>query len=131
MEKSTKGESLQRHESGQPERVQQRPTVAPRVDIFENEHEVLLIADLPGVDKGDLNINLDKDQLTLIGTRHAEARGTELGSEFRDVDFHRVFVIPAGIDSTKITADLKQGVLYLHLPKSEAVKPRHIAIRAG
>lgn len=131
MEKtSTKGEALQRHESGQPERVQQRPSMAPRVDIFENDQEVLLIADLPGVEKEHLNINVEKDQLTLWGGRRQEVVGTPLSGEFMDIDYHRAFIVPPGIDVDKISADLRQGVLYLHLPKSEAVKPRQITVKS-
>lgn len=132
MEKTTpKSESLQKHESGQAERVTQRPSVVPRVDIFENDQELLLVADLPGVTRDDLRINLDNDQLILEGTRREETKGTVLAGEFRDIDYHRAFLVPQGIDIDKINADLKQGVLYLHLPKSESVKPRQITVKAG
>jgi len=131
MERISKAEGLQRRESGQPERVQDRPSRAPRVDIFENDQEVLLIADLPGVDKGNLNIHLDEDQLTLFGMCGEEVKGSVLSAEFRAVDYQRTFLVPAGIEGTKISADLRHGVLYLHLPKSEAVKPRQITVKAG
>lgn len=128
---SAKSSALQRQESGQPERVTQRPSVTPRVDIFENDQEVLLIADLPGVSNNNLHINLDNEQLTIEGTREEHVKGTALASEFRDTDYHRTFLVPQGIDVDKIRAELRQGVLHLHLPKSEALRPRQITVTAG
>jgi HSP20 family molecular chaperone IbpA len=132
MDKGTrKSEALQKQETGQPERVQQRPSVAPRVDIFENDQEVLLIADLPGVEPDSLHIHLEQDQLVINASRQEEAPGTALSGEFQNIDFHRAFLVPQGLDSDKISANLKDGVLHLHLPKSEAVRPRQIAVKAG
>jgi HSP20 family protein len=132
MEKqSTKGGTLQRQEPGTPERVQQRPSVTPSVDIYENDSELLLVADLPGVTRDNLKIHLDHEQLSIEGSRHTERAGSPLAEEFRQVDYHRAFVVPQGIDVDKINADLRQGVLYLHLPKSEAIKPRQITVKAG
>ena len=54
-----------------------------------------------------------------------------MAQEYRDTDFRRSFAVPSGIDGAKIYAELKSGVLRLHLPKSEALKPREIAVRAG
>jgi HSP20 family protein len=112
------------------EAVQQRPAVAPRVDIFENKDEVLLVADMPGVSKEGLNIHLDHEQLTVEGRVLAETAGRLLAREWRPFDFRRSFLVPKGIDAEKVSAELKQGVLYLHLPKSEAVKPRRVPVQA-
>jgi HSP20 family molecular chaperone IbpA len=124
-------DKLEKYEDKTPERVQQRAWVAPRVDIYENEDEVLLVADVPGVDKDGLTIDLDKDQLTLEGHVKEQAPGEALGREFQPVDYRRSFIVPSGIDASKITAELKNGVLTLHLTKSEALKPRQIVVRAG
>jgi HSP20 family molecular chaperone IbpA len=51
--------------------------------------------------------------------------------EFRDCEYRRRFAVPGGIDAAKISAELKDGVLRLHLPKSDALKPRQIAVRSG
>ena len=64
---------------------------------------------------------------------HSPARrqGAALREEFATFDYRRAFIVPAGIDADRVTADLKQGVLWLHLPKSSALKPRQIAVKAG
>ena len=79
----------------------------------------------------NLSINLDKDELTVEATASESDRPSPLRGEFAPRNYRRAFVIPPGIDGEKVTADLKNGVLWLHLPKSEALKPRQIAVRAG
>ncbi len=113
------------------ERVSERPVVAPRVDIYENEHEFLVLADMPGVKKDALDIRVDKDQLTLEGRRNEGPERAPLALEQRPVNFRRSFVLPGGIDVDKIDARLDAGVLRLSLPKSAALKPRTIPVRVG
>ena len=108
----------------------ERPTVAPRVDVFENKDELLLAADLPGADQSTLKLHLDKDELTIDASTTAEADGNILEREFQPVNYHRSFRVPKGIDHAKVDADMKEGVLWLHLRKSEAVKPRQIEVKA-
>jgi len=110
----------------------QRGTIAPACDIYENKEEILLLADLPGVTPASLSIHLDKGELTVHARREVSAQHTSLiASEFRDADYQRRFAVPSGIDGAKINAELKDGVLHLHLPKSEALKPREITVRGG
>jgi len=99
-----------------PEAVRQRPAVAPAVDVFENKDEVLLVADLPGVDTESLKVNVEDERLVIEARRG-------------DWDYRRSFVMPDGIDHDKILAKLTNGVLELHLPKAPAVKPRRIEVR--
>jgi len=108
-----------------------RRTVTPACDIYENKEEVLLLADLPGVAPDALKINLDNDELTLEARRDLPGEGALLSAEYRACDYRRSFVVPSGIDASKIAAELKNGILHLHLPKSEDVKPRQISVRAG
>jgi len=110
---------------------QQLPQVAPEVDIFENEHEILLYADMPGVGKEDIAINIDNGKMTLSGTRRIQTNGATAWREFGDVEYRRNFAVPQSIDTSKVSAELKDGQLCLHLPKSEAAKPRQIEITAG
>jgi len=124
-------EKMEKYEESRPENVEDRPWVTPRVDIFENDQELLLKADVPGVREGSLDIRLDQEELTFSGRREELDAGTPLGREFRMVDYRRTFLVPTGIDHGKVTAELKNGVLWLHLPKSEAVKPRQITVKAG
>ena len=105
--------------------------VAPPVDVYENREEFLLIADMPGTTKEDLRIHLDKGQLTFDARRAEPEDGRRLASESRGTQYHRAFSVPQGIDVDKVTADLRDGVLRVHLPKSAAIKPRQIQVRSG
>jgi len=109
----------------------QRPAITPACDIYESDDEVLLVADMPGVDAGALKINIDKGELTLEANRPLSSQGTYLEAEVRDCDFRRRFMLPSGIDASKINAELTNGVLRLHLPKSESLKARQISVKAG
>ena len=122
---------MTKREEHRPERVAERPAVAPRVDVFENKDELLLIADLPGVSEGNLKIHLDEEELTIEGRPDEERTESALQREFRPFDYRRSFVVPTGIDRNLIKAELTNGVLWLHLPKSDALKPRRIEVKAG
>lgn len=111
--------------------VHQLPVIAPAVDIFENETEILLHADMPGVKKDDIVINIDNGKMTLSGTRRLPGTGAVTWREFADTEYRRTFSVPQSIDVNKVHAELKDGVLRLHLPKSEAARPRQIEIKAG
>ena len=107
------------------------PTVGPLVDIYENEDEILLHADMPGVEKDNITVNVDNGTLTLSAVRKLETKGAVTWEEFGDVEYKRSFSVPQTIDVSMVDAELKDGVLRLHLPKSEAAKPRQIEIKAG
>ena len=111
-------------------RRQEMARVAPVVDIYENEDEILLQADMPGVTKEQVTINVDNGKLEISGTRKLQSKGTSTWQEFGDVEYRRVFSVPQSIDVGKVNAELKEGVLKLHLPKTEAAKPRTIQISA-
>lgn len=123
--------SMQTRANDAPEKLEQRPTTAPLVDIYENSDELLVVADLPGVAKDKMTINFDKGQLTIEGRRTPSTGSGLLAAEYRPLDFYRTFLVPQGIDTDKITAELQQGVLRVHLPKSASLKPRQIVIKAG
>jgi HSP20 family protein len=127
----SKNTELAHREESMPDRNRKIPTVTPPVDIYENDDEILLFADMPGVEKEQISINLDKGKLTLSGTRKVETVGAANWTEFGDAEFVRTFSVPQTIDVEKVNAELKDGVLCLHLPKNEAVKPRQIEIKAG
>ncbi len=122
---------LVKREESLPERSREIPAVAPLVDIYENDDEILLHVDMPGVDKKDITVNIDNGRLALGGVRKLETSGATQWEEFGDVEFQRTFSVPQTIDAEKIDAELKDGVLRLHLPKSEAAKPRQIEIKAA
>jgi HSP20 family protein len=106
-------------------------TFTPRVDIFETEDELLLYADLPGVRPEDVDMRFENGELTLHGRCGPRQADVEyLAAEYGVGDFYRVFTIAETIDSEKISAEMKDGVLTVHLPKAEAVKPRRITVKA-
>ena len=124
-------QDLKVREEALSERKRPIPTVAPLVDILENNDEILLFADMPGVDKKDITINIDNGRLALSGVREVSPVGAANWEEFGDVEYRRTFSVPQTIDVARVNAELKEGVLLLHLPKSEAAKPRQIEIKAG
>jgi len=124
-------QDLKVREEALSERKRPIPTVAPLVDILENNDEILLYADMPGVDKKDITINIDNGRLALSGIREVSPIGAANWEEFGDVEYRRTFSVPQTIDVARVNAELKDGVLLLHLPKSEAAKPRQIEIKAG
>lgn len=103
--------------------------VLPEVNIFENKDGYVLEAEMPGVNKDGLEITLEGNEITIIGHRQSETLKAEvLYRESRPADYRRVFELDPAIDSAKISAKMDQGVLTLHLPKTEKVKPRKISI---
>jgi len=131
-EKTMANVDIQKQGDALAENVRERPSVPPRVDIYENREDFLLVADLPEVKGEGLSINVENAELTLEAARSpTTASGAILVSEQRNVDYRRSFVLPQGIDREKIDAELKNGVLRLHLPKSDALRPRQIQVRAG
>lgn len=103
----------------------------PRVDIVENENELLLFADMPGVGQDKVDIRFDQGELTIHGRRTTKrpANGYFI-REGQPQDYFRSFRISEQVDASKIWAELQNGVLTLHLPKSEKAKPRKIAVNS-
>jgi HSP20 family molecular chaperone IbpA len=102
----------------------------PHVDIVEKNDELLLMADVPGADGNSIDIHFEEGELTL----HAKVEPRQgadlkyLHQEYGIGDYYRTFQISEMIDASKISADFGEGVLTLHLPKAESVKPRKIAV---
>lgn len=122
---------LTKRQDDQIEKTSAEHKVLPLVDIYENQDEILLIADMPGVATQDLGLRVDKDVLNLEGrTSYPNGKGL-LRCESEPCVFARSFTIPHTIDADKISASLEKGVLTVHLPKREAIKPRQIPVSAG
>lgn len=108
------------------------PAFTPRVDIVETEQELTLFADLPGVAPDQLDIRYSDGQLTLHGHVSPRQRpATYLRREYEIGDFHREFTVGETVDPARISAEIKAGVLTLHLPKVEKAKPRRIEVRSA
>jgi HSP20 family protein len=105
---------------------------SPRVDIFENDKELTLFAELPGVRPEDVNLHYENGELVLHG-KVQPRRGDRqtLLAEYEEGDFYRVFTIHESIDARKIEAECKGGVLTVHLPKVEAARPRQISVKGA
>jgi HSP20 family protein len=101
----------------------------PEVNIFETRDGYVLEADMPGVNKSGLEITLEGNTLTLVGRRNEPELGAHrVYRESREGGFRRVFELDPVIDSAKISARMEQGILTLHLPKADQVKPRKIQV---
>lgn len=107
-----------------------RGYVIPQVNILETKDEYLLEAEMPGVNKDGLEVLLEGNELSIIGRRQQdEPQNADLVyRESTPRDYRRSFVLDPTIDTGKINAQMEQGVLKLHLPKAEKVKPRKIAV---
>ncbi|WP_320041577.1 Hsp20/alpha crystallin family protein [uncultured Desulfobacter sp.] len=113
------------------EKTRQLYKATPSVDIYENEDEILLHADMPGVVKENISVDIDNGTLSISGVRKLETKGAATYEEFSDIEYVRSFSVPQTIDVERVEAELKNGVLKLHLPKSEAAKPRQIEIKTA
>jgi HSP20 family protein len=106
-------------------------TFSPRIDIHETDEQLILYAELPGVTTDDLDIQFENRELRIHG--RVQPRQTDAEYIYREYgvgDFFRTFAIGETIDPERISAELKNGVLTLHLPKKEAAKPRRIQVKA-
>lgn len=106
-------------------------TWAPAVDIYEKDGNIVLKAELPGIDPKDVDVRLENNTLTLSGER-------KVSDEVKQENYHRVersygaftrsFTLPSVVDQEKIKADYKDGVLKVTLPKREEAKPKQISV---
>ncbi|HOC60599.1 MAG: Hsp20/alpha crystallin family protein [Syntrophaceae bacterium] len=115
------------------ERIRNVKTFVPRVDIYENKDSLFLLADMPGVNEKTVDIELEKNILTIAGrVENGSVKDASLMySEYEIGDYERVFTLSDEIDRDKIVATVKNGVLRLELPKAEKIKPKKIAIKAA
>lgn len=107
---------------------------SPLVDIEESDKEYLIKAELPEVKKEEVKLTVQDDVLTISGERKAEKE--EKGKKYHRVErcygsFMRSFTLPEDADGTKVSAEYKDGVLRVHLPKSEKAKPKAIEVKVA
>jgi HSP20 family protein len=114
------------------EQDQQR-AVLPAVDVFEDESGITLLADMPGVPKERLELKLEGDALLIEGTVQAQTpEGLEaLYAEVRAPCYRRSFTLSRELDTSKIDANLKDGVLTLRIPKQALAQPRRIVVSSA
>ena len=107
--------------------------LVPRIDVFEDETGITLLADLPGVPKDKLELKVEGETLLVEGTV-ATPMLPQLQSvyaELRIPRYRRSFTLSRELDAARIEANLKDGVLNLRIPKQEHARPRRIEVRAG
>ena len=104
-------------------------TLTPMANIVETADGYLVEAEMPGVTKDGLDLTVENGELAIVGRRSVtKPGGTPVYRESRDLDYRRVFELDPAIDTARINAKLESGILKVHLPKTEAVKPRRITV---
>ncbi|WP_447976688.1 Hsp20/alpha crystallin family protein [Candidatus Nitrospira bockiana] len=110
------------------------PEWAPAVDVMEMDGEFQIRAELPGVEKKDVKLSVEDGVLTISGHRPQEKE--EKGTRYHRIEraygsFARSFRVPDSVDEQKVTAEFTNGVLTIHLPKSEKARPKSVEIRVA
>lgn len=110
------------------------PEWAPSVDVIEDDKEYLIKVELPEVQKDDVKVTVESGTLTISGERKAEKE--EKGRKFHRVEryygrFERSFAVPDDAESDGVKAEFKDGVLRVHLAKSEKARPKQIEVKVS
>lgn len=105
--------------------------LTPPVDIFETENGLVVVADLPGVEKNEIDVNVEKNVLTLKAKAKAQLAENLARQEFEILPFFRQFQLSDAVDQAKISAEMKYGVLTIHLPKVAEQQPRKIDVKVA
>lgn len=121
----------EKREDKLPDTREETRTLVPAVDIFEIPEGLAVVADLPGVDKGEVDVHVENGVLTISGKAKDQTRGDSLCREFQLVNYFRQFQLSEQVDQEKIRAELKAGVLSVHLPKAEKAKPKKIGVNVA
>jgi HSP20 family molecular chaperone IbpA len=105
--------------------------LTPRADVRETAEELLIELDLPGVKAEDVDVHFDRGELTIRakGSKLTTEGRSWLAVEYQPADFERTFRLSPEVDVSKVAAELKGGVLTLHLPKAEAARTRKINVK--
>ncbi|HYF18046.1 MAG TPA: Hsp20/alpha crystallin family protein [Ramlibacter sp.] len=110
------------------------PHVVPPVDVYEDEHGITLLADLPGVSRDKLGVRVDGDSLLIEGSADVTGGPANLELVYGEAQipaYRREFTLSRELDASRIEAQLKDGVLRVTIPKAEEAKPRRIEVRVG
>jgi HSP20 family protein len=120
---------VRENRSSNGERQTTEQFIAPVATVLENADGYTLEVEMPGVSKGNLEMWVENNELTILGRRAMPSvEGTLVHRESRPENFRRSFELDPSIDAAKISAKIDQGVVTLTLPKAEQVKPRKIAV---
>lgn len=100
----------------------------PLVDVLENDDEILILADMPGVAAHGVDVRLERSELSISG-RQAVPDGAE--PAWRPLEFARAFTVPDSVEAERVSAELHGGVLHLRLGKGDHAKPKRIQVTSG
>ena len=114
-----------------PEEALTTTSLAPPVDIYEDEHKIALKIEVPGIDEKDIDVRIEGNTLTVHGERKLEKEEKE--ENFRRVERHygsftRSFTLPGFVDPGQVSADYDKGMLKISLPKKAEAKPKQIKV---
>jgi HSP20 family protein len=117
-----------------PEESLTTSSFAPPVDVYEDEHNVTLKIEVPGIDEKDIDVRIENNVLTVHGERKFEKEEKE--ENFRRVErqygsFTRTFTLPTTVDAEKVSANYDKGILKIALPKKAEAKPKQIKVNVG
>jgi len=129
-ERTVAARTQEKPPSSREETRSQERYITPPVDIYETTNGLVVTADLPGVAKEGLDVRVENNLLTIRGKAAHAAPGDPVYREYGLVNFFRQFELNEKVDQSKISAELKHGVLTLNLPKAEEAKPRKIEVKA-
>ena len=104
---------------------------SPAIDVFDSKENVMVKADIPGMKKEDIDISVHGDTLTIKGEKRSETETKDKGyvkTERFYGSFNRAIVLPSEVDTEKVKASYKEGVLEITLPKKEGAKPKQIKV---
>jgi HSP20 family protein len=118
----------------EPEEALTTTSFAPPVDIYEDEHNIRLKLEVPGIDERDIDVHIENTTLTVHGERKIEKEEKE--ENFRRVErqygsFTRSFTLPSSVDSAQVSADYDRGILKIKLAKRAEAKPKQIKVNVG
>jgi len=118
----------------EPEEALTTTSFAPPVDIYEDEHNITLKLEVPGIDEKDIDVRVENTTLTVHGERKIDKEEKE--ENFRRVErqygsFTRSFTLPSSVDSGQVSADYDKGVLKIKLAKKAEAKPKQIKVNVG
>ena len=106
----------------------------PKTNVEETEDNLSLVFEIPGMDKKDIRVTVHENVLTVSGERKMEASNQENGfmrSEISTGTFSRSFTLPDTVNTESVSADYRQGMLYVKLAKKEEVKPKEIEVQVS
>ena len=134
MAKETQAMEIQHQESApteEMERTRARRCFVPKADIYETDHEIIVLADIPGANEKKVDITLEKNILSISATiEPVRTNGYELTyAEYEEGDFQRSFRLSDEIDRDRIEAAVRDGVLQLRLPKAQGAAARKITVQ--